>query len=97
VLVSSCTPREIEQDTTQTTLPEMPRPGGSVQHVLDSIKRELAIKRLEKEVMQRMMDSVREKFIGKKEKRTQNRDDEVAPQRALDAPADRVGLCEHHS
>jgi hypothetical protein len=42
---------------------EMPRPGGAVQHVLDSIKRELAIKRLEKEVMQRMMDSVREKFI----------------------------------
>jgi hypothetical protein len=63
VLLSSCTPREIEQDTTQSTLPEMPRPGGSVQHVLDSIKRELAIKRLEKEVMQRMMDSVREKFI----------------------------------
>lgn len=37
----SCTPREIEQESVVV----MPRPDGEVQRVLDSIKRELTIKR----------------------------------------------------
>jgi hypothetical protein len=42
LFVCGCTPREIEQ---QDTVQEMPRPGGSDQQRLDSIKRELNIKR----------------------------------------------------
>jgi hypothetical protein len=45
LIAISCTPREIEQET----MDEMPRPGGSDQHRLDSIKRELNIKRQQQE------------------------------------------------
>jgi hypothetical protein len=45
----ACTPREIEQETMR----EMPRPGGSDQHRLDSIKRELNIKRQQQEEEER--------------------------------------------
>lgn len=63
MLMCACTPREIEREHSQTSVEEMPRPGGAVRHVLDSIKQELTIKRIEKEAMQRMMDSLERKFI----------------------------------
>ncbi|HET6512340.1 MAG TPA: hypothetical protein VFH43_09115 [Candidatus Kapabacteria bacterium] len=42
--LDACTPREIEQ---QDTMQEMPRPGGSDQSRIDSIKRELNKQRQE--------------------------------------------------
>lgn len=66
--ICGCTPREIEQEHSQATTEEMPRPGGAVQHVLDSIKRELAIKRLDREATQRMIDSI-ERELKKQESR----------------------------
>jgi hypothetical protein len=66
VLVSSCTPREIEQ---QDTMREMPRPGGADQERLDSIKRELSIKRQQQGALeaggkyQLAMDSLKYDFL----------------------------------